>query len=315
MRILKILLAAVLVIGGGWSARTMANGGETAGATPPPLFIQIAPATSRLALHAGDENEYSLVVKNIGTEDFRFRVYAAPYSFAGGDGSLDFEKEKLHTQLYKWVSFGQDEGKLAVGEEARIDYRVKVPENALDGGQYAAIFAETGGEGEIAEGESGVRSVIRVSSLLYARVGNAVVEDVAVKFGAPFLRVKSPVLGRVRVINRGNVEAAAKMSFEVLGLFGGEALHEAEDEKLILPDTEDGAGRNFEFEWEDSPNFGLFRVKMTAVVEGEEYESWRLVLVAPVAFVVIFLVLLGLFGVWVGIIIRNKKRRRRWTAR
>jgi hypothetical protein len=281
-------------------------GGEVL-AEGPEMFLEISPAGVRTEMVGGERKSFEMTVKNIGTGTAEVRVYAKPYNVNGDDYGIDLETENLHSQIYKWIEFAEAEFRLGVGEEKRVEYTITVPENVVMGGQYAAIFAETTGE-RLGEGDSGVWTTIRTTSLLYARVTNDEVRDVRVQFEVPMLNVGTKILGVGTVYNDGNVDADVEYRFEVWPLFGGGALYTVGERRVVLPDP-DEVGQAEKFEWGETPFFGVFRVKYVVGLPWEEKVVERVVMVMPWPFMVMFWVIVVLAGVWVVLVVRGRRRR------
>ena len=118
-------------------------------------WIQVSPVSSRVTLKPGTALDYSMIVSNIGTDEFKFNTYTAPYSIVDEDYNVSFSNENNRTQLARWIQFVNDDGSLTdkysgsipAGEKKTVNYRITVPEDVPAGGQYATIFAQTDPDG------------------------------------------------------------------------------------------------------------------------------------------------------------------------
>jgi hypothetical protein len=296
----KVFIALVCAIGLMGSTGVDAEG-------EPEIFLEISPAGIRTNLAGGESKSFEVVVKNIGGERADVKMYAKPYNVNGDDYGLDLERENLHSQIFRWIEFEEAEFELGVGAEKAVKFTITVPENAVAGGQYAAIFAESSGEG-LGDGASGIRMVVRTSSLLYARIGNDAVQDVGVELKVPMINVGRKIFGTGEIVNRGNVRVEAKYIFEIRPLFSDQILFSGHKERVVLPDS-DGVGQVESFEWEETPWLGVFRAKYIVSVDGDEEVVTRIVFVMPIVVVVLVGILGVLTVVWVVMVVKMHRTR------
>jgi hypothetical protein len=275
------------------------------------LFLEISPAGVQTEMVGGDKKTIEITVKNIGAMAAAIRVYAKPYNVNSDDYSIDLETENIHSQIYKWIEFSETEFSLEAGAEKTLQYTITVPENAITGGQYAAIFAETTGK-KLEEGSSGLSTTIRTTSLLYVRIANEEVRQVRVEFDLPIINIGTKIFGTGTVFNEGNIDAQTEYRFEIRPLFSDQTLYATSQRHTVLPGI-DEEGHAETFEWGDTPFFGIFRAKYILSLPWEEKTIEKLVIVMPWPFAIMFCVIVALAIVWIVLVVR--KRRRRLTHR
>ena len=276
-------------------------------------WIQVTPVTSRIVIRPGQSLEYSMIVSNKGTEKFDFNVYAAPYSVVDEDYNVSFSNENNRTQLSRWISFINDDGSttdkfkgtLEPGDRKTINYRVSVPEDIPEGGQYATIFAQT--DNSKAEDVSGIMTVSRIGLVVYGRTSGETVESAdIVGFDIPWFMTQGPITAMSRVENKGNTDIEAKYTFTVKSIVGSE-LYTKEDSQSVLPDTI----RRVNFEWENTSAMGIFWVTLRVeAMDGVVREETRLVMILPVYMIVILIMLLTILVIWIIMLVRKRKERK-----
>ena len=276
--------------------------------TSPTAWLQISPVSKRAALDPGQEYDDEFTVQNIGSEEFDFKVSAAPYNVESGTYNLNFSDETTYSQIYRWISFEETEYTLAAGEKQVVKFHISVPEDVAAGGQYATIFAESGGSDS--DG-GGIKTVSRVGMVLCAKISGEAREEAQVtaydlptfysSFDAPKLKFNSTVK------NSGNTDFEAAYHIEVNHLFGGENVYTKDFTYLILPESE----RNSETIWENTPLLGFFKVAYSITLPGEASRNeTKLVIVIPPWLIVIFIALLTIIIVWITITIKKRRQLR-----
>ena len=277
-------------------------------------WLQVTPVSSRNKLLPGSQNEYSIVVKNVGNDAFRFSVTAAPYSVINEDYDLSFENETLRTQLTHWVKFVNPDGSLtdkisgsvAAGEDLAVNYRVSVPESVPSGGQYAVLLVQTDTD-ENVEG-AGVQTISRVGVVLYGRTDGETEEKAElVTYNVPQFMTDGKINATSVVKNVGNVDFEAKYTFIVRSIIGKDLYSVIDKSHLILPDTQ----RKAEFVWEDTPTIGIFQVNYKVEANGGVLKDETVfVMILPVYLIVIMILLLTIIIIWIIMLIRKRKERK-----
>lgn len=246
--------------------------------------ITLSPVSRHYRLDPGASKTDEMTVVNDGTTDYTFTVYVKPYSVNGVEYEPDFYTVKTNTELEKWVSFGQTNYTLKAGQSLVVPFTIKVPMNATPGGHYGVIFAETQPKNIL--GANSVQRKKRVGLLLYTTVnGNF---ETGGKFGAirtPGLQFKAPLKSDLTVSDTGDTDFEVKTVMHVADLFGN-TKYRSEKSYQLLPKTT----RLIPLEWAQAPGFGFYKVTVSAQQLDETTTHTSYVLMAPIAFYMVFVI-------------------------
>ena len=311
-KVLKALTAAVAALALAIVPSTAVFADEK-----PAVWLQVSPVANRVTLNPGDELTYTMQVDNIGSQKFKFRVYAAPYSIQNEAYEVNFSAETNRTQISRWISFNQNKDaekdsekrwvseatfEVAPDEHQVVEYKISVPKDIPDGGQYATIFAESvpDSDAEI----TGVRTISRVGLIIYGNtlgetVDKAEISDIDL---SSFL-LGGKITSKVDIKNEGNTDFTANVTMKIEKLIGG-PVAEITNPYAMLPDS---PARHIELEWDDTPVFGIFKVKTTVKALDQTKEVSKIVIIMPVFIMIIMLVLLTIIIVWLILIIRKRR--------
>ncbi|MBR0403434.1 hypothetical protein IJI55_02705 [Candidatus Saccharibacteria bacterium] len=279
----------------------------------PAVWLQISPVSSRVTLEAGKALEYSFTVSNIGSEGFTFSVYAAPYTIKSESYDVNFSEETNRTQISRWIQFKDADGnwvdttKFTIPADGNqtVEYRVKVPDDIPEGGQYAAIFAETEPSSE-GNSASGLKTVSRAGLIVYGRTNGDTRETAEINdFEFNTFLTTGKVSTGARVTNTGNTDFEAKYSMTIKSLFG-KTIYEKDNSYNVLPDTT----RKIFMEWDDTPSFGIFRATARVSAAGEVHEESKIVMIVPLFIIIIVLILLTILIVWTIILIKKRNEQK-----
>jgi len=277
--------------------------------------MQISPVVNSFDIRAGSSQNYTFTLENTGSEDFSFKLYTTPYNVADENYTNDFQKETSYNQITRWVTFQDDSGsfvpnpvmKLAAGEKRTIVYRVNVPDDIPDGGQYGIIMAETvsdsagSGEGTAMQ----IATVSRVGLILLGH-GEGETNGTAEITDYDFTKFFSSkgIAASATVKNKGNTDFTAKYTLTIKSIFG-KTLYNNEEGFAVLPET----SRKFSTSWEDAPLFGVFLAKYTVSALDTKQEETHVVMILPVFVIVIMVLLLTSIIIWTIMLIRKRKER------
>ncbi|MDL2327931.1 hypothetical protein LJC64_04725 [Ruminococcaceae bacterium OttesenSCG-928-A11] len=276
----------------------------------PATWIQISPVSERINLGCEQEHDGKFKVSNIGSEAFDFEVYANSYGVSDMSYDPIFDKETTYTQLSGWISFGQKTyDALAPGESVEVPYHISVPANCPGGGQYAVLFAQTIPKGEITGG-MGLQTVSRVGELIFANMGGETQKTGEFISFEQNWWTDGKITSTTVIKNTGNVDFAVNQTFTVKNLFGKE-MYTSTPNKSVLPET----SREMVQTWEETPMIGLFNVtNQTSFIGQTPVNETKLVLVAPlwfiIAFSTVFCLILILIVVIIVTAVRNRKNKK-----
>ena len=282
----------------------------------PAVWLQISPVAKRFKLDPKAELTDKISVDNIGSKKFKFRVYATPYTIANEAYEVNFEAETNRTQISRWISFNQNDSakkdsekvwknevtfELEPNERQEIEYKISVPKDIPAGGQYATIFAESIPEENMAA--TGVRTVSRVGMILYGSTSGETVETAEIKnFTMKTFLTSGKITAEADIANTGNTDFSANITMTIDKIIGGNVA-EITSPYSIIPDS---PTRHAVLEWNDTPMFGIFKVKTVVNAVDQHIEEEKIVIVLPIFIIIIMLVLLTIIIAWLIILIRKR---------
>ena len=283
----------------------------------PDVWLQISPVANRVTLNPGDELTYKMEVDNIGGKKFKFRVYATPYTIANEAYEVNFSTETNRTQISRWISFNQNDKakkdsekqwkseatfELEAGDRKEVEYKISVPNDIPEGGQYATIFAES--VPEETQASTGVRAISRVGLILYGSTNGNTIETVEISnLKTRAFLTSGLITSEVDIKNTGNTDFSAVVTMEIDKLIGGNVA-KIDSPYPIIPDA---PTRHAVLEWQDTPAFGIFKVKTTVSALDQKVEETKIVVILPIWIIVIMLVLLTIIIAWLIILIRKRR--------
>jgi hypothetical protein len=249
--------------------------------------LQISPTARRLSLFPGDERDYEVVIKNIGTTPLTIKVSAAPYQALGAT-TPDFTDMTSQTQIARWITFTNETNFTLIPNDQRIvTYHISVPTDVAHGGQSAVIFAE----GKPSQSSStGITTTIRLASTLYASIPGDTRESVKITDTQfPRFFFDDAIAISSKIINSGNTDVESRHYITINQLFGEKVYENSQLYSAAANQTE-----IFSLGWKDTPPFGIFKVTYTVLAAGNKHSQSHIVLVAPLAVAITTLVILSL---------------------
>lgn len=287
----------------------------------PTTSISISPVSKIMKLEPEKSYRDSFKVMNNGSEQINIEVYASPYSYTLSEDDheykLGFTQQNSYTQITRWITFRDTSGNyvknphfaIAPGTTFEIHYKIKTPSSLPDGGQYAVIFAHTLSSDE----EGGLKTEASPGLVIYGRTNGTTImksEIYDLKVNKSLTdgeRTINVINGTAKVNNSGNVDFMAYGKLTVSGVFGHE-YYVTPDNKgtSIIPETE----LLVSDKWDDTPYFGLFRVKWSVTVGTNTEEITRIILILPAPIIILMILLLTIIVIWIMIMVRKRKERR-----
>jgi hypothetical protein len=276
---LLITLAAGVLLGIVYGVPTSAAPGDSSES------ILMSPAKKNYKFDAGSTKTDEITVINNGDSAYRFKVYASPYSVKNVEYEPDFYTTRKNTDLESWITFSKDTFSIEPNQTIKVPYSIAVPADATPGGHYAVLFAETQPPESTGDTNS-VQRKKRIGSLVYATVNGTYQMGGTFKdIRTPGLQFKSPLRSELNVENTGNSDFSVETVFAVSDIFGSRKYTDTKAYQL-LPKTE----RKLVFSWDTSPSFGLYEVTVSAKFLDKQTTKTSYVLMAPLAFYMIFVV-------------------------
>ncbi len=261
--------------------------------------ITLSPTNRTMDIKPDATYHGSFTIFNSGSEELNFTVYAAPYRVKNQSydplftAPADDSQTVDRTQISRWVSFPQEKYSLAPGDKVRVPYTITTPASIPDGGQYAALFAQT----ETSQAGA-INSQKRVGMLLYAHSNGTTVNRGTSDDPKPHFLQTAPTFALTQTVsNSGNTDFMAQVTMSVSDIFGNEK-YNTTLQKVVLPDTT----RGIQLDWEHTPPLSLMKVTTTVTIFGKTTNYTHTVLfVTPTAlfFVAVILLLIIAGGIYV----------------
>lgn len=294
----------------------------------PATWLQLSPTDITVTLKGGDvlsgnsdlcpealDAGCAVEVKNIGSQPFRYRLYAAPYNVKGENYDLNFTEGTSYTQITRWMKFLSAEGTyenevqydINPGETQLVYYRIEVPEDVPGGAQYAVIFAQTVGNG--AASSSSIQTYSQVGVRVVGRsIGNTRRTAEVTDYGFQRFTFGGKLEAHAAIKNTGNTDFEANCYYTARTLFGKE-LYSDTKSLVAYPDTE----YHVDIEWENTPFVGIFTVEFKVVGADVDRTETHIVVVMPIFIMILLILLLTIIIAWIIIIIRKRKERKART--
>lgn len=237
--------------------------------------ITMSPVGERLEVQPGQVVTKELTIVNDGQLPYEFIVYSRPYSIQNEQYDPDFTATPTNADAYKWVRFGQTKYSIKAGETIKVPYTINIPADALPGGHYGVVFAET--QPAMQEGQNAVARKKRVGAILYVTVaGEFTRAGQPLSVTVPFWQNEAPLHATIRSKNSGTTDFRTTMTMTVRDVFGNVKFKESKEYPL-LPQTV----REMRLEWAGAPWFGLFKVEVSQKLLEKEMEQNTYVLMMP----------------------------------
>lgn len=267
--------------------------------------LLVSPASQSLGkLEPGKIYRGEFLVKNIGTENFKYKVSVAPYYEDNEEGNPTYTTTNNYTYLSEWITFDTDAGSLAPQEEKKVHYTVKVPAGTAGGAQNAAIMVESD---ESVDESKMVSASARIAMILFSQVnGETNACGKIVDKSIPGLLLNPPIMASGRVENCGNIDLNVKYVMNIYPLFSDEEIYSNADNPKVLatlPETR----RYTALEWEGTPSFGIFKVRLDITYNGKTETIEKIVLICPLWLIVLVIVFIGALIFW--LVSRNRERK------
>lgn len=279
-------------------------------------IFTVLPMSQRITLEPGSTYNGSISVVNPAdaTTDFSYQVSISPYGVSGEEYTVDLATQYNRSMITDWITIAEPTGTIKPNETKKIEFSIKVPENAPAGGQYATIKVASNNETVEGEGTS-VNSVLEIASIIYAKVdGETVHETKVLENNIPGFSTVTPVTIDTLLSNNGNVHEDATIMVTVSDFFTGQVILPTEEEsgeyaEVVMPETTYRAKR----EIDNLPAVGVVKIKQAVYYNGEYSEYENNVILCPIWFMVVaFLVIAAIIA---GIVVAVKKHKQNKSAK
>ena len=202
--------------------------------------IIVYPARQEIDVQPGETRHIAVSFLNRALYPARGVLKKADFIVKGENNTPYFIEGKSINNRYSaasWIKLPYKNITIAAQEKTIVYLDIKVPEDALPGGHYAAVFFEGEGSGKASEG-SASSIVPRVGALLYFRVAGDVNESAEVsKFFTPSFLEYGPITVNTAILNNGDVHIKPDAKIELYNMFGKKIDEVKLREKNIFPRT------------------------------------------------------------------------------
>lgn len=282
-----ILLALFMVMG-------IVSIAPIASAQQIPESMVLAPTDRKYNVQPGQVITDTMTVVNDGKVAYDLLVYARPYSVNNVEYEPNFTATPPNADAYKWVQFQKTLYHVEAGATQKIDFTMRVPQQANAGGHYGVVFAETQPTAP-AQGTSVLRKK-RLGMILYATVGGDYKSaGEVIGTDIPFWQHEPPLKVLLKAKNTGNTNFDVNAKITIRDVFGA-TKHTASKQFTLLPTTT----RHMNMDWTNGPWFGLYNVEVEQTILDKTTKTNRYVMMMPryIPFIIIVMLLVGGVYAW-----------------
>ncbi|KKU17586.1 MAG: hypothetical protein UX28_C0008G0002 [Candidatus Pacebacteria bacterium GW2011_GWA1_46_10] len=257
--------------------------------------LVVAPARMQLNVNPGENYNLSVKFINEAQQPVSGIIKVVDFIVTNDNGFptlLDNLTYPLSNQYSasSWITLPYEKATIAAQDIVRVNFKVKVPEDAKSGGHYAAVYFETSGLDQLGSGSTDQFSATssRVVSLISFRVAGDVTESALISgLSIPQFLQFGPVPVTFEIFNKGDYHINPKGQITITNWFGSEIDRETIETRNIFPD----AKRNFEAKLGKTWMFGKYKVDIAASYgeAGKVAKASQVVWVIPVVVIIIFI--------------------------
>lgn len=287
------LLSLLLCLAGATTHPTYAEDEENAD-EPVKTVLELTPVTKRIAVDPGQTYENEIELKNTSDKTLSFSVYATPFSNGDGGETQDFETETTYTQISRWTTIKDGNGEykekaefsLKAGKTKKVTYRIKIPENAVGGGQYESIIVELAPVET--EETAQIRTISRAAMVVYASIAGDIQRSAEIsEIDTQAAAIGNNIGISFTVKNKGNIDLQASGEIAVSSLFGKELYR-----NITLSDVFPENSKTILAEWGETPAFGIYRLDYEINALDLNTTGHRYVLVMRPLILAVFIILI-----------------------
>jgi len=275
MRRLLLSLFALVLLGGAWSVL-------------PASAFTLQPALFDVSINPGSTFQGTLSVSNDETAEQTYFLSIQKFVPKGEMGQQQFLPLENVEGLPQWIFLKQPSLTLRPGESRDIPFSIRVPEDALSGGYYAAIFFST--QPPLMAAQQKIVTGAKVGALMLVSVEGELVHRLRIAdFGldTPASIRSLPASFRLKLENLGNTHVRPEGDVTITNFFGSTVarLPINTEAARILP----ASARRFSFSWlkegvrggsgffhevgEEWRNFAIGTYTATLAIRGVDTES------------------------------------------
>ena len=266
-------------------------------------------------LEPGNTYTAEFTAVNIGGKPISFNLTTEAYGVQNESYKPIYSEPTNRTKISEWITFpGGTEFTLEPQagrhkcDDCAVDItvRVRVPKDAVGGGQYAAVMANIVPSGT---NTGSFQALARIALTIFSTIngditykGDMINHQISTFSFAPIITTSSTVE------NYGNADFQASYRLLVESIFGGKVAYDKTEEKIIFPETK----RVYEQNWDGAPALGVFNVTQAITYINESGEQItdtfkRVTIICPLWFIIIIIAFIATIVTSAAM---NKKRRK-----
>lgn len=277
--------------------------------------IAISPMSQKVLLSPGESYRGGFTVANpaSATEDLNYIVTIGSYFPASGEnsnddyGDIDIATVTNMNMIMDWIKIVNPTGTVQPNGSTLVEFTIDVPENAPAGGQYASLLVKEERNAEAIEDSKAVTEIMQMAHIIYASVAGETIENGEItENGIPSFLLNNQLDATSFVKNNGNVHTEAEYILQVWPMFSDEEIctnEESPSKSLILPDTK---RHHIESCALGAP--GIYKVRQTVKIFGEESIVEKMVIVCPIW--LIFIILFVIFALIFYFVAKSRARKK-----
>lgn len=260
-----------------------------------PVGLSIMPAKINLSVERGKSAQSSITVTN--PNDFPIEVNIEIENFVPGTmpGDIKFIPAIEEKGLVNWIDIDKNSFTLAKSEKKEVDFFVTVPENAIVGGHYAAIFFKASPKEAQTQGPLVISG--RVGSLVMVTVPGEITRGGEIlNFEAPAFVSRGPIDFNILIKNNGTVHFTPLGRIEIKNWLGRPIAAAAIEERMVFP----GGTQILKASWPAGFLFGRYKATVSLSDEDDNLFTATIYFWAlpwKHLFVSCFLLLVAYFGI------------------
>lgn len=274
----------------------------------------LTPMSQNIELSPGETYTGYITIVNPAdaTSDFEYKVSVNPFSVVGQDYAVDLATEYNRSMITKWITVPESTGTLKPNESRKVEYTIKVPDDAPGGGQYAALTVTNNNETGNNDGLS-VHSVLEMASVVYAQVDGETIHDTHIlENNIPGFALTTPVTLTATLQNNGNVHEFASYTITVTDFFTGQVILPTEEadghySEVIMPETTFHSQR----EISNLPTIGVVKVTQTIRLNGEVSTAESNIIICPIWFMVLIIATLAALITTIVLIVKKHRKHKK----